>query len=188
MLRTAFTKIVLGISILFLAYTMIMLMIGISFVMDPSRAVDAHVDESGNVTFTQDDDTPKMFMLVCFPINSVITVSWFYFWFFRKKRDTAIEDLPTYLRMYRITRLEPIAQKMGISMKEMDKLMKICMKEGTVRGAFNQAGEFVFEGTMKHAIPMGYICPNCGAINEKEFLEGEIAKCNFCDALLDAAA
>ena len=188
MLRAAFTKVVFGIFILWLIYTLIMLAIGISIVMDPSQAVESHVTESGTVTFTQDDDAPIMFMFVCFPVNILLTTLWFYFWRFRRKRDMAIEILPSYLSMYRIAKLEDMAGRMGITMKEMDKIMKICMKEGTARGSFNHSGEFVFEGTRVHAIPLGFVCTNCGANVEKTFLEGEIVKCTCCGAPLDASA
>jgi Zn finger protein HypA/HybF involved in hydrogenase expression len=150
--------------------------------------VNSHVSETGEVTFTQDDDAPKMFMFVCFPVNVMLTTGWFYFWLVRKRRDDAVESLPSHLSLRRISRPADIAERMGITSKEMDRVMKICMKEGTVRGSFNQNGEFIIDGVKTLVIPPDFVCPDCGASVEKTYLEGEIVKCSYCNAPLDIPA
>ena len=184
--RTGLTKFILVLFILWLVLTIFLMSFGLIYVLNPEYKVKSYVTESGtHVTIRDSTDTDKVALYVCTPVNLIITFLLFYYWKARSRRDKQVEELPSYIKMYRRVRLEEIAQRMGISMKELDSVLKECEKRGYVNGHVDGAtGEFVMAGADYLIIPDGLACRNCGALIDGKFLVGEVVKCSFCNVVI----
>ena len=149
---------------------------------NPDYPIEEYYTSSGtHVTIQHDTTFPTINLYVCTPVLFVLTILSFFYWLHRKRYDKLIDDLPSYVKMYRRAKIEQLARSMKISMKEAESLLQVCVKKGTVKGHFDHStGEFVTEGTQFIEGVEKRRCPNCGAPLDTGFLEGEEIRCEYC--------
>ena len=180
------SKLVLTLFIIFLSINFLTLAFSFYVYTSPDYPVEEYYTESGTHVIIHHDMTLSTINLyLCTPLNFVLTIVCYFGWRRKKRYDKLIDDLPSYIKMYRRANLEKVAQRMNISVKELDYLLQTCVKKGTVKGYFDYAvGEFVSEGSHQQEIQSNMKCPNCGATIETRFLEGEEMKCGYCNIII----
>ena len=184
MVRQGFTKVALALFILCLIWTMFFVEFSIMEYNDDG--VEDYYTESGtHVVVHNDTDFRVMSLFICSPGFIILTLCLLAYWLHRKKWDKLADDLPSYINMYRRMELERIATRMNITMKELDLVMKMCLREGTVRGNVDPiTHEFVSLGSGDTVGMKNSDCPNCGAPVDTPYLAGEVIKCSYCGFLI----
>jgi len=169
--RSLGTKLSFVMGVLSLLWALIVLAASISYVMDPSLGGN---NVSGANTI----------LYVCNPISFLITFIFFGIWYIRKKKEDRINDMASYLKMYRRVNLDKVAQRMGISLREAEDILPECISQDLVKGYLDRfTGEFIWEGSIDQVRTQNK-CPSCGGSLDRVILEGEIMKCSFCGAVI----
>ena len=171
MARSIGTSAALVMALLLLLWSFLVVAASISYVMDPSLGGS---DPSGANTI----------LYVCTPLSFLLTFIFFAIWHIRKKKEDQIDELASYLKLYRRIHLDKVAQRMNISLRDAENLLPECISQGLVKGYLDRfTGEFIWEGSMNQ-MRVENKCQNCGGSLDRVILEGEIMKCSYCNAVI----
>lgn len=169
--RTVGTNIVLALGVMSLLWSIIVLAAGLTYLIDPSSAGD---NERG----------AQSVLYMCTPISFIVTAIILAVWWSRKKREDMAEEMASYLKMYRRVNLDVVAQRMGMSLRDAEKLLPECIAKGLVKGYLDRfSGEFIWDGAIDQ-MSAGGKCPGCGGSLDKVVLDGEVMKCSFCGSVI----
>ena len=169
--KSAGTNAALIMGLLFLIWSSFVLAASLSYVVNPSSAGDNQAGANSVLYF-------------CTPLSFLLTFIFFGIWYIRNKKESQIEDMASYLKMYRRIQLDKVAQRMNISLRDAENLLPECISQGLVKGYLDRfTGEFIWEGSMNQ-MRVESKCQNCGGSLDRVIMEGEIMKCSYCDAVI----
>jgi hypothetical protein len=119
----------------------------------------------------------------CFPGFLVMAILLFYAGMKAERKRLEMEKLAAYLGAYRRIKIDALAMKLGISEFEAEKRILRCVRHRLLTGYIDRASDeffnpFGMEGKMM------LNCPNCGGTVEELVLEGDSAKCPYCESIL----
>lgn len=172
--RSQGTMACLVLGVLLLLWTALIIAVGISY----------QLGGLSSNTPQENASAATMMLLACTPANVVLTAIFLGLYFIRKKKEDKLEDLASYLKLYRRTPLVKVAQRLGMTEHNAERLLLKCIELGLVRGFFDRkTEEFILEESIA-SMREGVKCPNCGASSDTVALSGEILKCAYCGSVI----
>ncbi len=119
----------------------------------------------------------------CFPVLLVTSILLFYSGMKAERKRLEMEKLAAYLGAYRRIKIDALAMKLGISEFEAEKRILRCVRHRLLTGYIDRASDeffnpFGMEGKMM------LNCPNCGGTVEELVLDGDSARCPYCESIL----
>ncbi len=170
------TKVLFVLGILAILWMLFVFFIGVMYQID---GVDHNTDE--------ENAEAARTMYLCTGMTFPAAALFLGLWYIRKNKEDMIDDIASYLKMYRRISLQKVAQRLGITEMKAEGILLDCIASGAIRGFLDrQTGEFILKesvGTMK----AGMRCNNCGGYSEEVTLPGEVVKCKFCGMVLSGA-
>lgn len=100
-----------------------------------------------------------------------------------ERRRLELEKLASYLRAYRRIKIDALATKLDISEYEAEKRILRCVRYRLLTGYIDRASDEFFNPSGMEG-KMLLNCPNCGGTVEELVLDGDSAKCPYCDSVL----
>ncbi len=113
-------------------------------------------------------------------------------WEAKMRADARLEelqDLADILIAYRRVEISRIADKIGRTVPETERLILETLEEGLVDGYISRKQHVFFTRDYLEQIDdvrMGWVCDNCGAVHDELLLPGEVGKCTYCGSLSKA--
>ena len=102
-----------------------------------------------------------------------------------ERRRLEMQKLASYLGAYRRIRVDALATKLGISEYQAEKRILGCVRHRLLTGYIDRASdEFFNPSGMEGRMLLN--CPNCGGTVEELVLDGDSAKCPYCESVLGA--
>lgn len=123
-------------------------------------------------------------LYMCSVVNFIVMVLLIFIWHTKKKNEDQMDELASYLRMYRRTPLNNVAARMNIDLKTTELLLSKCISKGHIHGFLDRnTNEFILKESIIE-MKTGSKCPNCGGFTTDVSFPGEVVKCQFCDAVI----
>jgi len=123
-------------------------------------------------------------LFMCSVVNVIIMILLIALWIAKKKKEDRMDEMSSYLRMYRRTPMANIASRMSIDLKTAEALLSQCISKGQIDGYLDRTtDEFILKESIAE-MKAGRKCPNCGGYSTDVSFPGEVVKCKFCDAVM----
>ena len=170
MARSATTGIVFILAGLWTLFTLVIVLASVAFVFMGEGDGDS----------TTTPGTWALCSSVCIIINVLLIAVWHS----KKKTEDRMDELASYLRMYRRTPLANVASRMNLDVKMVESLLSKCISKGQIHGFLDRnTNEFILKESIVD-MKSGKKCPNCGGYSTDVSFPGEVVKCQFCDAVI----
>jgi DNA-directed RNA polymerase subunit RPC12/RpoP len=125
----------------------------------------------------------KITLSVCVPGFFVAAIYIAYAGVVAERRRLEMEKLAGYLGAYRRIKVDALATKLGISEYEAEKRILRCVRHRLLTGYIDRASDEFFNPSGMEG-KMLLNCPNCGGTVEELVLDGDSAKCPYCESVL----
>jgi hypothetical protein len=171
-------KIYIVLGILGILFSLVVLAAGIDYYFFEEETEETSEEENKNTGST---------MFVCTPIIIIPSILFFVIGYRQRQTFHSIQDVADMLKAYRRIKISKIAQKLGKSEMEAEKMVLECIEKNLIQGYMDrQEGAFFTNDYMTQmtASKQGWKCPACGGYNDSIILPGEAAKCHYCGKLL----
>jgi hypothetical protein len=119
----------------------------------------------------------------CFPGFLIVAIIFLYAGIKAERKRLEMEKLAGYLGAYRRIKVDALSKKLGISEYDAEKRILRCVRHRLLTGYIDRASDEFFN---PHGMEgkMMLNCPNCGGTVEELVLDGDSAKCPYCDSVL----
>jgi DNA-directed RNA polymerase subunit RPC12/RpoP len=119
----------------------------------------------------------------CFPGFLIVAILFLYAGVKAERKRLEMEKLAGYLGAYRRIKIDALSQKLGISEYDAEKRILRCVRHRLLTGYIDRASDEFFNPRGMEG-KMLLNCPNCGGTVEELVLDGDSAKCPYCESVL----
>lgn len=119
----------------------------------------------------------------CFPGFLVTGIFTIYTGVRLEGKRNELERLAGYLKAYRRIKIDALAKKLGVTEYETERRILRCVRHGLLTGYIDRASDEFFN---PHGMEgkMMVTCPNCGGAVEELVLDGDTARCPYCESII----
>jgi hypothetical protein len=129
-----------------------------------------------------------LFLYVCGPITIIPGVIAIAVGVRQWRRERAVVDFANWVRSQRRIQMDVMAQRLGRTRFETEKLLGRAIGEGLVTGAIDRTtDEFVSQAAVKQEHFVGR-CANCGGNVDRWYFPEERVTCPYCERVVPVPA
>jgi hypothetical protein len=122
---------------------------------------------------------------ICAPVTSGVSLVLIGYGLAMRRRAQRLSEIATMLKAYRRIKISDLAQKLGVTEFEAERVIARCIELGMVEGNIDRAtGEFFTPESVAEVVKPKP-CPYCGSPADQLVLTGETGRCTACGAVFD---